>query len=374
VHPHEYEYLETILAFKKYAILDKIKEKDRAKFKKKKTEEVVENPDIVEKPQEHLKSEISPLEEVINHRKVSFIDTEKQLDALSQELQQSSLIGVDTEYFMEDKQSHIGFICLIQLSTVKQDYIIDCIKLYQLISTYLGPIFLSQDIVKVFHSDTLPDAALLADVAGVIVIGKHSDNEIAWLDEHCRHVVFADFVPSSDRFDCVHSDLVTATHKVLDTLHHLDYERIAFIGSYEHLNGETQHFGERRCKAYIDWQTARDTFDAELLVLGESCDSGQNLRLETGYELARQLLSRRPLPDIILTANDNMAIGTYRAAREAGLSIPDDVAIVSFNDIPVAQFLTPPLSTVKIHGEHIGETAVNLLLERLGGRSYAKMV
>lgn len=233
---------------------------------------------------------------------------------------------------------------------------------------------LRTDIVKVFHSDTLPEAALLADVAGVIVIGKHSDNEIAWLDEHCRHLVFADFVPSSDRFDCVHSDLVAATHKILNTLHELNYERIAFIGSYEHLNGETQRFGERRCKAYIDWQKARDTFDADLLVLGESCDSGQNLRLETGYELARQLLARRPLPDIILTANDNMAIGTYRAAREAGLSIPDDVAIVSFNDIPVAQFLTPPLSTVKIHGEHIGETAVDLLLERLGGRSYAKMV
>lgn len=233
---------------------------------------------------------------------------------------------------------------------------------------------LRTEIVKVFHSDTLPEAALLADVAGVIVIGKHSDNEIAWLDEHCRHLVFADFVPSSDRFDCVHSDLVAATHKILNTLHELHYERIAFIGSYEHLNGETQRFGERRCKAYIDWQKARDTFDADLLVLGESCDSGQNLRLETGYELARQLLARRPLPDIILTANDNMAIGTYRAAREAGLSIPDDVAIVSFNDIPVAQFLTPPLSTVKIHGEHIGETAVDLLLERLGGRSYAKMV
>jgi LacI family transcriptional regulator len=69
-----------------------------------------------------------------------------------------------------------------------------------------------------------------------------------------------------------------------------------------------------------------------------------------------------------------MAIGTYRAINEASLRIPDDIAIVSFNDIPVAQFLTPPLSTVKIHGEHIGETAVDLLLERLAGRDYAKNV
>jgi LacI family transcriptional regulator len=69
-----------------------------------------------------------------------------------------------------------------------------------------------------------------------------------------------------------------------------------------------------------------------------------------------------------------MAIGAYRAIQEAGLSIPNDIAVISYNDIPVAQFLTPPLTTVRIHGEHIGETAVDLLLERLCGRNYGKQV
>jgi LacI family transcriptional regulator len=233
---------------------------------------------------------------------------------------------------------------------------------------------LKTEIVKVFHSATLPDPALLQSVSGVIVIGKHSDNEIAWLDQHCRHLVFADFVPQPDTIDCVHSDVGAATQKILNHLNAMGYKRIAFIGSYEHMNGETQPFGERRCKAYIDWQKQRGAFDPDLLALGDSCDSGQNLRLETGYMLARTILELENRPDIILTANDNMAIGTYRAVREAGLTVPDDIAVVSFNDIPVAQFLTPPLSTVKIHGEHIGETAVDLLLERLSGRDYAKNV
>jgi len=233
---------------------------------------------------------------------------------------------------------------------------------------------LNTEIVKVFHSDTLPDPALLQSVPGVIVIGKHSDTEIAWLEQHCRHVVFADFDPHSDTIDCVHSDMVTATNKILNHLDAMGYSRIAFIGSYEHLNGETQRFGERRCKAYIEWHKARDRFDPDLLALGESCDSGQNLRLETGYMLAQEILSLKELPDIIVTANDNVAIGTYRAVSEAGLKIPDDIAVVSYNDIPVAQFLNPPLSTVKIHGEHIGETAVDLLLERLSGREFTKNV
>jgi LacI family transcriptional regulator len=230
------------------------------------------------------------------------------------------------------------------------------------------------EIVKIFHSDTLPDPALLESVSGVIVVGKQSDNEIAWLAEHCRHVVFADFDPQSDTMDCVHPDVGLATRTILNELNGMGYKRIAFVGSYEHLNGETQPFGERRCKAYIDWQKERGQFDPALLVLGESCDSGQNLRLETGYMLAKQVLQLKPLPDVIITANDNMAIGTYRAMAEAGLRVPDDIAVVSFNDIPVAQFLTPPLSTMKIHGEHIGETAVDLLLERLAGRDYTKNV
>ena len=230
------------------------------------------------------------------------------------------------------------------------------------------------EIVKVFHSDTLPDPALLQSVPGVIVIGKHSDHEIAWLEQHCRHVVFADFDPRSDTIDSVHSDMGMATLKILNQLDAMGYKRIAFIGSFEHLNGETQRFGERRCKAYIEWHKERGRFDPDLLALGEDCDSGQNLRLETGYRLAKEIISRQKLPDIIVTANDNMAIGTYRAISEAGLSVPNDIAVVSYNDIPVAQFLTPPLSTVRIHGEHIGETAVDLLLERLGGRDYAKNV
>jgi LacI family transcriptional regulator len=69
-----------------------------------------------------------------------------------------------------------------------------------------------------------------------------------------------------------------------------------------------------------------------------------------------------------------MAVGAYRAVHDLGLHIPRDVAIASFNDISVAQFLNPPLSTVRLPAEEIGETAVELLLERIGGRELAKRI
>jgi LacI family transcriptional regulator len=76
----------------------------------------------------------------------------------------------------------------------------------------------------------------------------------------------------------------------------------------------------------------------------------------------------------LITGNDNMAVGAYRAIHELGLRIPEDIAVASFNDISVAQFMSPPLSTVRLPSEEIGETAVELLLERMAGRELAKRI
>lgn len=63
-----------------------------------------------------------------------------------------------------------------------------------------------------------------------------------------------------------------------------------------------------------------------------------------------------------------MAIGALRAIKEAGLSVPDDVAIVGMDDIEMAAFASVPLTTVKIYSEQMGRSAVNLMAERLRGR------
>ena len=94
----------------------------------------------------------------------------------------------------------------------------------------------------------------------------------------------------------------------------------------------------------------------------------------TGYGLAVRLMSQKAPPDAIVTCNDNIAVGAYRAIYDLGLRIPEDVAVASFNDISVAQFLNPPLSTIHLPAEEIGETAVELLRERMAGREIAKHV
>jgi LacI family transcriptional regulator len=126
-------------------------------------------------------------------------------------------------------------------------------------------------------------------------------------------------------------------------------------------------FTEERCHTYIEWAKQRGQFDPDL------CLTDRNTE-ESGYHLARKLMSGLKRPDVIVKANDKVAVGAYHALHELGLKIGEDVAIASFNDISVAQFLHPPLSTVRLPAEEIGKAAVELLLERVAGRKIVKRV
>ena len=118
----------------------------------------------------------------------------------------------------------------------------------------------------------------------------------------------------------------------------------------------------------------RVAMKAASLEIPEGYEVRGDYLLESGEARAAELFALPEPPTAIFAANDDMAAATCMEAQRRGLRIPDDVAVASFNDIPVAQFLGPPLSTVKIPAEVIGETAVDLLVERLTGRDVAKKV
>jgi LacI family transcriptional regulator len=86
----------------------------------------------------------------------------------------------------------------------------------------------------------------------------------------------------------------------------------------------------------------------------------------SGYEAVRSLLSLAPRPDAVFVANDHMAVGVLGALHDAGVRVPDDMAIAGFDDIALVRYLSPPLTTVRVDMLELGRRAVDLLLERLG--------
>lgn len=76
---------------------------------------------------------------------------------------------------------------------------------------------------------------------------------------------------------------------------------------------------------------------------------------------------------LFFAANDSIAIGCLRALQEQGIAVPERVSVIGLNDVSVSKYVFPPLSTVKVYTELMGETGVELLQERLlAGRSITK--
>jgi DNA-binding LacI/PurR family transcriptional regulator len=81
-----------------------------------------------------------------------------------------------------------------------------------------------------------------------------------------------------------------------------------------------------------------------------------------GYRAMKRLLEREIPVTAVISANDNMALGALRALQEAGLTVPQDVSLVGFDDVPEAAFFTPPLTTVRQSYVQLGMTAFEYLM------------
>jgi LacI family transcriptional regulator len=87
-----------------------------------------------------------------------------------------------------------------------------------------------------------------------------------------------------------------------------------------------------------------------------------------GYEAMHAILRTEQKPSAVFVCNDLMAIGALRAAHESGVHVPDELSIVGFDDIELSAYTSPPLTTVAQPKERIGALAVDMLLERVGGK------
>ncbi|MES1202220.1 MAG: LacI family DNA-binding transcriptional regulator [Pseudomonadota bacterium] len=192
---------------------------------------------------------------------------------------------------------------------------------------------------------------------GVVVLPPISeDNKLkALLDERgCHYVRIAsapvDAAPhlmmSNDREACAEA----AAH-----LAKLGHKRIALIAGPPGYRSRK----ERR-EGFIEGLKAHSlSLPAELEVEGA-------YTYESGITGAKVLLARKPRPTAIFASNDEMAAGVYRVAQDMGISIPDQLSVVGFDDMPISSRLQPPLTTVHWPLTDMGRAAAEKLVRRVG--------
>jgi LacI family transcriptional regulator len=93
-----------------------------------------------------------------------------------------------------------------------------------------------------------------------------------------------------------------------------------------------------------------------------------NHKVDGGLSAIARLLARPDPPTAVLASNDLTAIGALSGIRQAGLRVPDDISVVGFDDIGMARFTEPPLTTVRLARDELARLACKALLDSMGGR------
>jgi len=159
--------------------------------------------------------------------------------------------------------------------------------------------------------------------------------------------------------DHVAVDNVAAARTAVEHLIGLGRQRIAAIGEQHQPLGGTARLRSRG-------------FTQALLAAGLTPDPAFIMATESyhradGARAMAQLLERRPVPDAVFCYNDLLALGALRVLHERGMRVPQDVALVGFDDIEDGRYSTPSLTTVRPDKQRIAQLAVELLAGRLDG-------
>jgi LacI family transcriptional regulator len=214
-------------------------------------------------------------------------------------------------------------------------------------------------LVEAIEDVTRPDAyhALVRgkQIDGLIVLNPRDDDpDLPTLIDEGYPVIVIGHVPNGPQVDV---DNVGAARTATEHLIGLGRKRIAHV-PYAPL---AHHSSAMRLAGWREAMTAAglDASDAWVEAAAFSADSGAR---------ATERLLQRVLPDALVAGNDVVAFGAMTALREAGLRIPEDVAVVGFDDVPLARHACPPLTTVRLPAVEMGRRAAERLIRRIEGR------
>jgi DNA-binding LacI/PurR family transcriptional regulator len=190
-------------------------------------------------------------------------------------------------------------------------------------------------------------------VDGIMVINPYADGRHTHLPPDFP-TVFAGARPREEAAASVALDDVAAAAAATRHLIDLGHRRIAMI-----TGPMAEDCSQDRCMGY-----EQALLDVGLVPLPELIIEGSWLA-PSGYEAYQKLAQLDPAPTAVFAQNDQMAVGVLRAARDKGLMIPDQLSVIGVDDIPLAAYFAPPLTTLKQDFADIGREAARSLIRTI---------
>lgn len=195
---------------------------------------------------------------------------------------------------------------------------------------------------------------------GILAIGIFSEKQMDQLLEISQSVVFVDSAPNERQFDSVVLNLRLGVEQALSHLIEKGHRKIGFLGPTNKLDQRKRTAPEVRRQYFREYMEKEGIFEPEWMI--DTMDTAQGTR----ESLRRWLQKDRPRPTAFLAYNEETAISAASVMKEAGVRIPEDISLISFNDTPLSILIEPPLTSVNAPLAAMGDMAVKLLTERIG--------
>lgn len=211
--------------------------------------------------------------------------------------------------------------------------------------------------------------AIPKDLNAFVAIGWLNRKEINRLYKICKKGVFIGTSPDEKLFDAVRPNMDSFLTQMVDYFMEKGHKTIGFIGGpdrnvdTEEPSMDIREWSFRQSAAYYK------CLNEDFILISDK------FTVSEGYRLGKELIHKKDFPTALCVASDTLAVGVLQALNEEGIQIPDRIAVFSINDVNIAKYVSPQLTTIHIDIPIICETALDLLRSRvLNGGKITKSV
>lgn len=207
-----------------------------------------------------------------------------------------------------------------------------------------------------------PDCIIDRKVAGILVVGKISDQNLNHLKNTGIPVVLVDYTSLGDTCDCVLTHNKQGGYLITQYVLDKGYKRVGFFGDLEYsLSFSDRFMGYKQALVNRNISVDIESYINQYSILHET----EKHVLENDVESVVSLLKKSELPEVFVCANDSNAFILLNALTLMNIKVPDQIGITGFDDTPLCDKTIPKLTTVQVQKELMGEIAVNKLIDRI---------
>lgn len=218
------------------------------------------------------------------------------------------------------------------------------------------------------NNDLLPKKSYIKlckerQVEGAIFTGLRLDDpHIAEIKNSSFPIVIIDTKLKGKNVGYVSTDNKKGVYKALDYLWNLGHRKIAMING--HSNAQVS---QKRLDAFRDYLTKKGVFDKNLVYAGDYTK-------ESGYHYGKEIIKLKKLPTAIFVASDYMALGVMKALKDEGLSLPEDMSIIGFDNVVAGEYVEPSLTTVGQDAIGMGRKAAQWVIKSINGENISSHI